>query len=110
MSRQLEPKRGAVPLAAISEAPKDLPRVRETLRAGQICGEIESTKSVSDLFNPVNGEVVEINKALADDSAAISTDPYGAGWLFRIRLDGPVDLLDAAAYAALTEEKSSRTC
>ena len=82
----------------------DLPGVGKKLTAGQVCGEIESTKSVSDLCNPVDGEVVEINEALSADSSAISTDPYGAGWLFRLQLTGPVDLLDASAYTTLTEE------
>ena len=82
----------------------DLPGVGKKLTAGQVCGEIESTKSVSDLCSPVDGEVVEINEALSEDSSAISTDPYGAGWLFRLQLTGPVDLLDASAYTTLTEE------
>jgi glycine cleavage system H protein len=82
-----------------------LPRVGEKLTAGQVCGEIESIKSVSDLYNPVDSEVVEVNDALSENSGAINTDPYGAGWLFRIRVTGPIELLDAAAYAALTEDK-----
>jgi len=77
-----------------------LPDVGARLTAGQVCGEVESTKSVSDLYNPVDGEVVEVNAALADGPGAVNTDPYGAGWLFRLRVSGPVELLDAAGYAA----------
>ncbi|HEX4359224.1 MAG TPA: glycine cleavage system protein GcvH [Pseudonocardia sp.] len=77
-----------------------LPDVGVRLTAGQVCGEVESTKSVSDLYNPVDGEVVEVNAELADEPGAVNTDPYGAGWLFRLRVSGPVELLDAAAYLA----------
>lgn len=81
-----------------------LPRVGEALSAGQVCGEIESTKSVSELLNPIGGEVVEINEGLSDETGVINNDPYGAGWLFRLSFSGPIDLLDVAACAALTEE------
>ncbi|HWN31489.1 MAG TPA: glycine cleavage system protein GcvH [Pseudonocardia sp.] len=77
-----------------------LPEVGQRLTAGQVCGEVESTKSVSDLYNPVDGEVVEVNSALADEPGAVNTDPYGAGWLFRLRVSGQVELLDAAGYLA----------
>ena len=75
-----------------------LPEVGARLTAGQVCGEVESTKSVSDLYNPVDGEIVEVNTALDDEPGAVNTDPYGAGWLFRLRVSGPVELLDAAGY------------
>ena len=82
-----------------------LPTVGEAVTVGQACGEIESTKSVSDLSSPVAGEVVEVNQALADEPGLANSDPYRAGWLFRVRVQGPVDdLLDAAAYTTLTEE------
>ena len=81
------------------------PSVGDTLCAGQACGEIESTKSVSDLNAPAGGEVVEINNSLGEDPGLVNSDPYGSGWLFRVRVDGPLgDLLDATAYAALIEE------
>lgn len=81
------------------------PNVGEKLSAGQVCGDVESTKSVSDLTTPVAGQVVEVNSALADEPGLVNSDPYGAAWLFRLRLEGAMDgLLDAAAYAALTEE------
>ena len=62
----------------------ELPEVGAQLTAGQVCGEIESTKSVSELFAPVSGEVVQINEAAAADPALINSDPYGEGWLFRV--------------------------
>ncbi|MEU8784480.1 glycine cleavage system protein GcvH [Streptomyces sp. NPDC048637] len=80
----------------------DLPVVGTAITAGDACGEIESTKSVSDLFAPADGEVVEINEAAVADPGLVNTDPFGAGWLFRMRIAGTPDLLDASAYAALT--------
>ncbi|MER5972991.1 glycine cleavage system protein GcvH [Streptomyces sp. NPDC002055] len=81
----------------------DLPAVGTTITAGEVCGEIESTKSVSDLFAPADGEVLEINEAAVTDPGLVNSDPYGAGWLFRMRITRTPDLLDATAYAALTE-------
>ena len=65
----------------------DLPEVGSTVTAGETCGEVESTKSVSDLYSPVTGEVTEINDAVVDDPALINSDPYGAGWLFKVAAD-----------------------
>ncbi|GAA1669831.1 glycine cleavage system protein GcvH [Kribbella yunnanensis] len=79
----------------------DLPAVGSTILTGDACGEIESTKSVSDLFAPVDGEVVELNEAVVADPGLLNTDPYQAGWLLRIKVSGPTKLLDAAAYEAL---------
>jgi glycine cleavage system H protein len=75
--------------------------------AGEACGEVESTKSVSDIFSPVDGEVSEVNADLEDDPALVNSDPYGAGWLMRIQLDDPdneAGLLTADEYADLTKE------
>lgn len=71
--------------------------------AGEPCGEIESTKSVSDLYSPVNGEVTDVNADIEDDPGQVNSDPYGAGWLFKVRMDGepPSDLLTAEQYAEL---------
>jgi len=71
--------------------------------AGEPVGEIESTKSVSDLYSPVNGEVTDVNADIEDDPGQVNSDPYGAGWLFKVRLDGepPSDLLTAEQYAEL---------
>ena len=73
--------------------------------AGEPCGEVESTKSVSDIYSPADGEVAEVNPELEDDPGLVNSDPYGAGWLFTIRLaaaDNPPGLLSAAEYTALT--------
>lgn len=75
--------------------------------AGEPCGEVESTKSVSDIYSPVDGEVTEVNADLEDDPALVNSDPYGAGWLMKVRLDPDVDpsgLLTADEYAELTKE------
>ncbi|MEZ5234792.1 MAG: glycine cleavage system protein GcvH [Acidimicrobiales bacterium] len=85
----------------------DLPAVGTAAEAGGSFSEVESTKSVSDIYAPVAGEVVEVNSALADAPELMNQDPYGEGWICVIR---PVDLgavsslLDAAAYRALIEE------
>lgn len=75
--------------------------------AGEPCGEVESTKSVSDIFSPVDGEVSEVNPDLEDDPALVNSDPYGAGWLMKIQLDDPDNesgLLTADEYTDLTKE------
>ncbi|QTR01656.1 glycine cleavage system protein H, partial [Saccharothrix algeriensis] len=79
-----------------------LPAVGERVQSGEVCGELESTKSVSDLYAPVSGEVVEVNAAAADDPSLINTDPYGAGWLFKVAVEDASGLLTAAKYAELT--------
>jgi len=80
-----------------------LPEVGATVSAGEACGELESTKSVSDVYAPVSGEVVAVNEALDATPELVNNDPYGAGWLFEVvpADDQAVDgLLDAAAYEA----------
>ena len=82
----------------------DLPAVGAKVTAGKAFGEIESVKAVSELLAPVSGEVVARNEAAINDPATISTDPYGAGWLIKVKLSNPAELaalLDAAAYDAL---------
>ncbi|GAA1537664.1 glycine cleavage system protein GcvH [Nocardioides humi] len=81
----------------------DLPAVGSAVTAGEACGELESTKSVSDLYAPVTGEVVEVNDAVDADPSLVNSDPFGAGWLFVVRVTDPGELLDAAAYDALVE-------
>ncbi|HEY2444016.1 MAG TPA: glycine cleavage system protein GcvH [Streptosporangiaceae bacterium] len=82
------------------------PAVGASVTAGEPCGEIESTKSVSDLFSPVNGEVSDVNADIEDDPGQVNTDPYGTGWLFKIAMTGepPSDLLSAAEYTQLISE------
>ena len=84
-----------------------IPAPGTKVTAGEPCGEVESTKSVSDIFSPVDGEVTEVNGDLDDDPALVNSDPYGAGWLMRIRVDHPDSesaLLTADQYADLTKE------
>jgi glycine cleavage system H protein len=84
-----------------------VPAAGSRVTAGEPCGEVESTKSVSDIYSPVDGEVAEVNGDLDDDPALVNSDPYGAGWLMRIQMDDPdndAGLLTAGEYAALTKE------
>ncbi|WP_433334071.1 glycine cleavage system protein GcvH [Spirillospora sp. CA-294931] len=77
----------------------------DTVTSGEPCGEVESTKSVSDLYAPVSGEITAINSAVIDEPKVINDDPYGEGWIFKVRVaDEPGDLLDAEAYNKLVEE------
>ncbi|SBS70250.1 glycine cleavage system protein GcvH [uncultured Microbacterium sp.] len=82
----------------------DLPAVGTTVTADAVCGEIESTKSVGELYAPLSGEVVEINDAAVDDPSLVNAEPYEAGWLIKVRVDAAAveALLDRAAYVALT--------
>ena len=78
-----------------------MPEVGTTIKANDVVGEVESTKSVSDIYAPVTGEIVARNEALDSDPALINSDPYGAGWLFEVRLAGADELsglLSAEAY------------
>jgi len=82
------------------------PALGTTITKDQPYTEVESVKAVSDVIAPVSGEVVEVNAALGDAPEAINDDPYGAGWLVKVRLSDPSErdaLLDAAAYAATLE-------
>ena len=85
-----------------------LPEVGETVAAGSTCGELESTKSVSDVYAPVSGEVVARNEALDATPELVNNDPYGGGWLIRIRLADPAEvdsLLDVEAYKQVLAEQ-----
>lgn len=77
-----------------------LPEVGDTVTAGETCGELESTKSVSDLYAPVSGEVTETNQDVTEDPSLVNTAPFEGGWLFKVRVsEEPKDLLSADAYA-----------
>lgn len=82
-----------------------LPEVGETVVSGAVVGELESTKSVSEVYAPLGGEVVARNETLDATPELVNTDPYGEGWLFEIRADdsGAADLMDAAAYQETLE-------
>lgn len=84
----------------------DLPEVGASVTAGQAVSEVESTKSVSDIYAPVGGTVVEVNGDLADSPERLNDDPYGEGWIFVISVADATEidrLLDATAYRALVE-------
>jgi glycine cleavage system H protein len=83
-----------------------VPDVGASVSAGDSFGEVESTKSVSDVYAPVAGTIVAVNEALAEGPQALNEDPYGDGWICTIRMSDPGEfdaLLDAAAYGALIE-------
>ena len=83
-----------------------LPAVGRKVKAGESIGEIESVKAVSDMYAPVSGEIVEVNTALPGQLETLGSDPYGAGWIVRIRPDDQAEmgtLLDQAAYDALVK-------
>ncbi|BDQ00925.1 glycine cleavage system protein GcvH [Aquiluna sp. KACHI24] len=82
----------------------DLPKVGSNTSYMKICGEIESTKSVGELYAPMDGEVVEANSALANSPETINDDPYGAGWLVKIKFSSLPELLTASEYNALIGE------
>jgi glycine cleavage system H protein len=84
----------------------DLPEVGSSAAAGASISEVESTKSVSDIYAPVTGTIIEVNAELGDAPERLNEDPYGEGWIFTIELQDPSEvdgLLDAAAYRALVE-------
>lgn len=79
----------------------DLPEVGTVIAAGDAVAVVESVKAASDVFSPVSGEILEVNEELANDPSLINSDPYGAGWLYKIRLDVPgetEDLMNTADY------------
>lgn len=83
-----------------------LPEVGEDVTEGSTCGELESTKSVSDIYAPISGSVTAVNDALTNTPELVNTDPYGGGWLFEIAAtdsDPLAALMDAAAYTATLE-------
>ena len=84
------------------------PQESATLAKDESYGEVESVKAVSDLIAPLSGEVLEVNEALLEAPETINEDPYGGGWLVRVRLSDPSevdDLMDVDAYRALLEEQ-----
>jgi len=86
----------------------ELPEVGRKLRAHERFGTVESVKAVSELFSPVGGEVVEVNSGLVAKPEAVNADPYGAGWMIRLKLasgDAP-DLMDAAQYSAYVAKEA----
>lgn len=80
----------------------ELPKVGSNITAGAVVGEIESTKSVGELFAPASGEVLEINDVVISSPELVNSDPFGAGWLIKIRVEATDALLSADEYTALT--------
>ncbi|CAM3972581.1 glycine cleavage system protein GcvH [Helcobacillus massiliensis] len=82
----------------------DLPEVGDSVEAHTEMGEIESTKSVSDLFSPVTGEVIEINEDVVDEPEKVNEDPFGAAWLIKVKVESlPDDLMSKDEYDKLTQ-------
>lgn len=82
----------------------ELPAVGAALTAGGVCGEIESTKSVSEIYSPATGRVVAVNEDAVADPTLVNSDPFGAGWLFKVSAESWGPLMSAAEYAGLTAE------
>ena len=85
----------------------DVPTVGETLKKDEVFGTIEVVKTISDLFIPVSGEVIELNEQLEGNPELVNSDPYGEGWIIKVRLTDPKELdnlLDAAAYKKVVNE------
>ena len=87
----------------------DLPSVGDSVNAGESFGEIESVKSVSELFSPVTGEIVEVNEALSDSPETVNEEPYGDGWMVKIALSDPTELdglMTSDEYEAFIAEEA----
>lgn len=79
-----------------------LPKVGESVTEGKVCGEVESTKSVSEIFSPVSGTITAVNSNLDSAPETLNSDPYGSGWIFEVEISTPsTELMDAAAYSTL---------
>jgi len=80
-----------------------LPKLGDIVNSGKVCGEIESTKSVSEIYSPLTGKIVAINSTLDSAPETINSDPYGVGWIAEIEIEGEIpQLLSAADYGSLT--------
>jgi glycine cleavage system H protein len=80
----------------------ELPAVGRKVKAGEACAVVESVKTASDIYSPVSGEVIEVNKAVSDNPALVNSEPYGAGWFFKVKLSAPPEaagLLAPGDYA-----------
>jgi glycine cleavage system H protein len=86
----------------------ELPDVGDSIGAGETFGVVESVKAASDLYSPVSGEVIAVNEAILDAPETLNSDPYGEGWLVRVRMSDPDEagaLMDTAAYTAYCAER-----
>lgn len=82
----------------------ELPEVGASVTAGVACGEVESTKTVSDLVAPVSGEVVAVNEELTDNPGVVNEDPYEGGWMFEVKVESAGDLLEAEDYQKIAAQ------
>lgn len=82
----------------------DLPEAGTEVTAGEVCGEVESTKSVSEIYSPVTGTIAEINDTVVDNPGSLNEDPYGAAWLFTVEVSEEGELLSPEDYAAAQDE------
>ncbi|MDB6064596.1 MAG: hypothetical protein JWR26_804 [Pedosphaera sp.] len=81
----------------------ELPEANRQLKAGETCAVVESVKTASDIYSPVSGQVVEVNKAVVDNPGLVNTEPYGGGWFYKVKLSQPAEvngLLSPAQYTA----------
>jgi glycine cleavage system H protein len=86
----------------------DLPEVGTTVGQGDDCSVAESVKAASDIYAPISGEIVDVNRALEDAPEQVNSEPYGSGWIFKIKASDAAELealLDASAYEALLEDE-----
>ena len=86
----------------------EVPEVGRAVKAGEACAVVESVKAASDVYSPVSGKVIASNAALASQPELLNQDPYGAGWLFRVQMDAPLDvaLMSAADYARFLADEA----
>jgi len=85
----------------------DVETLDETVKADEVFGTVEAVKTVSDLFMPLTGEIIELNENLEDEPELVNTDPYGEGWMIKVKISDEKEienLLNAEAYKAITEE------
>lgn len=70
----------------------ELPEVNRQIKSGEACAVVESVKTAGDIYSPVSGQVVEVNKAVVDNPALVNTEPYGAGWFYKVKLSQPAEV------------------
>ncbi len=82
----------------------DLPAVGKSVEAGEMFGEVESVKAVSELLSPVSGEIVEVNSEIADNLDSLASDPFGAGWLVKVKMSNPEELAKLLNFTAYQKQ------
>jgi len=86
----------------------ELPEVGKNIKKGEVIATVEAVKTVADVYSPISGEIVEVNEKLKDEPSIINNDPYGEGWIAKIKMENPEEinaLLDHTAYKKLVEEE-----